>query len=228
VSGLPLPPKSLRMGGAHFAADAALVAAALADVEKLKRHAGLEESSLLLDFGCGAGRLAIGLAEVFGRIGLYRGVDVQKDLIVWAERNIGARPGFEFVTIDDANERYNPRGLASHRLPGADDSFDIVHAYSVFSHMRGGDVDAYLGEFARVLNHGGRAYFTAFVEDAVPPEVVNPPGYRRLLWFGNLHCVRYEREAFERKLSTAGFRVAHFEHGVETDGQSLYVACRGD
>jgi ubiquinone/menaquinone biosynthesis C-methylase UbiE len=214
------------MGGAHFAADEALVSAARADVEKLRRHTGLAESSRLLDFGCGAGRLAIGIAEVFGRIGLYLGIDVQEELISWARRTIGSRPGFDFALVDAVNERYNPDGVAAHRLPCPDGGFDVVYAYSVFSHMRGADVEAYLGEFARVLAQGGRAYLTAFVEDGVTAESVNPFGYGRLFWLGKLHCVRYERQAFEGMLAAAGFEVVHFEHGVETDGQSLYAVRR--
>ena len=60
--GLPLPPIELRMGGAHFREDSDFVAAAIRDVALLQRHAGLTRESRLLDWGCGAGRLAVGCA----------------------------------------------------------------------------------------------------------------------------------------------------------------------
>jgi SAM-dependent methyltransferase len=178
-----------------------------------------------LDFGSGAGRLAVGIAEAFGQIALYRGVDVQRELIDWASANLGG-PRFEFVHVDAANERYNPDGGGFVPIPADDADFDIVYAYSVFSHMRGADVRTYLGEFARILRPSGTAYLTAFVEDGVPAESVNPFGYRRLFWLGRLHCVRFERTHFEDLAKAAGFEVAHREHAVETDGQTLYVLRR--
>jgi hypothetical protein len=53
--------------------------------------------------------------------------------------------------------------------------------------------------------------------------VENPQDYLKLDWRGPLHCVRFDRDFFESLLSTAGLRVDRFEHGQETDGQSMYV-----
>src|SRR4051812_26619224 len=109
-SGVRLPPGVYRMGGAHFRRDDAFVSSAVAEVGRLEDRIGLSPSSRLLDWGCGAGRLAVGIVEKLGRIDQYHGVDVQKHLVDWAQRHLGDRPGFTFTHVDVANGRYNPAG----------------------------------------------------------------------------------------------------------------------
>ena len=220
---VPLPPPKLRMGGKHFQDDGALVARAKADVQKLVAQ-GLTKRDRVLDWGCGAGRLAIGIIETWGGIRHYTGVDVQAPLVDWARANISpGRRQFEFVHVDVANARYNPAGSTTRAIPGADGSVDAFHAYSVFSHMTSEDVQGYLAEIARLLSRRGFAWVTAFVEDDVPDEVENPADYGPLTWSGRLHCVRFNRSTFDSWISQAGLRVADFSHGTETDGQSAYV-----
>lgn len=224
--GIPLPPRVFRKGGKHFEPDSDFVSSAIHDVDRLVEIAGLTQRSVLLDWGCGAGRLAVGIAERFGRIASYRGVDVQKHPIQWAAHAFAGRDGFEFVHVDLANARYNAGGQPTARIPGEDDSVDVLYGYSVFLHMRGDDVSAYLAEIRRVLARSGRAFVTAFVEEGVEQELENPPDSGALPWSGPLHCVRYERGFFDDKVAAAGLHVAGFVHGEETDGQSLYVLAR--
>lgn len=221
--GVPLPPLPFRMGGAHFRRDEDFIAAALRDARRLGDTVGLCASSRMLDWGCGAGRLAIGVAEEFGRIAQYDGVDVQRHLIAWAARHLGTRPGFRFTHVDVASARYNPDGAPAHSIPGASSDYDVFHAYSVFSHLRAAEARAYMKEIARLLRPGGAAFITAFVEEDVPDEEENPVGYGPLTWQGPLHCVRFERRFFEDIVNDAGLHVESFAHGGETDGQSLFV-----
>lgn len=225
-SGVKLPPTVYRMGGAHFRDDDAFVSSAVAEVGRLEDAIGLSPSSRLLDWGCGAGRLAVGIAERLGRIDLYHGVDVQQHLVDWAQRHLGDRPGFTFTHVDLANPRYNPEGSPERAIPGATGDYDGFYAYSVFSHLLADDTDAYLHEVARLLRPGGRAFVTAFVEDGVPDVEENPEGYGPLTWSGPLHCVRFERRFFEGLVTGAGLEVVDLTHGQETDGQSLYVLRR--
>lgn len=211
------------MGGVHFHRDEDFVASALREVDRLADKAGLTAQSRLLDWGCGAGRLAVGVIEKYGRIGQYHGVDVQKPLIAWADRHIGNRDGFRFTHVDLANARYNPAGRRARTIPGGSGEFDVFYAYSVFSHLTGEDTRLYLQEIGRLLTGGGRAFVTAFVEDDVENEAENPPGYGPMTWSGPLHCVRYRREFFDKMVADAGLSVVVHEHGQETDGQSLYV-----
>ena len=181
----------------------------------------------LLEIGCGAGRLPIGLLGSDVAVDEYWGVDVREDVVRWCQRHITARnPSFHFVHVDAQNARYDPDGRAignDFRLPVESGSFDVIYLYSVFSHMLSDDVRAYLSEFDRLLGPDGRVFFTGFVEDNVPDASVNPGNYR-MAWHGPLHCVRYERSYLEELAAEAGSRIDRLDHAIETDGQSgLYM-----
>jgi SAM-dependent methyltransferase len=181
----------------------------------------------VLEIGCGAGRLPIGLLGSDVAVDEYWGVDVREDVVRWCQRHITARnPSFHFVHVDAQNARYDPDGRAignDFRLPVESGSFDVIYLYSVFSHMLSDDVRAYLSEFDRLLGPDGRVFFTGFVEDNVPDASVNPGNYR-MAWHGPLHCVRYERSYLEELAAEAGSRIDRLDHAIETDGQSgLYM-----
>lgn len=219
-----LPPAELRMGGKHFLDDNEFVRSAIRDVKRLRRTAGLTLNSTLLDWGCGAGRLAVGIRNNFpeGRIKRYQGVDVQESLIDWASKNLKA-PGFDFTYIDIFNDRYNPSGVKMHTLASDAGSVDIVYAYSVFSHMTEEDTAEYLKLIKNVLMDDGKAFITCFVEENVPDWAENPEGYGPFQWEGRLHCALFNRHHFESLVQAAGLAVDRFQYGRETDGQSLYV-----
>jgi SAM-dependent methyltransferase len=224
AAGTPLPPLAYRMGGRHFRQDRDFEAAARSEVRKLESF-GLGPTSRILDWGCGAGRLAVGIQDRFGRLDQYHGVDVQRPLIEWARRHL-RREGFEFSHVDIANGRYNPNGLPETYIPGVDSDYDFFYAFSVFSHMGRSEAEPYLAEIFRLLRNDGVAYFTAFVEQGVAAEAENPTGYGPMKWAGPLHCVRYEETYFEDMLKGAGFVIEHHGHATEADGQSLYITRR--
>jgi SAM-dependent methyltransferase len=220
-AGVPLPPVQLRMGGKHFVDNAEFVRTATRDVDRLAGH-GLSRESRLIDWGCGAGRLAVGILERWGGIARYDGIDVQKHLVGWANRNL-ASDTVRFQSVDVANARYNLDGSPERYIPGKTGDYDALYGYSVLSHMDSAEVVSYLAEIRRLIKPGGFAWVTAFVEDDVPDETVNPARYGFLAWRGALHCVRFSRRFFEAAVCDADLSVDHFEHGRETDGQSLYV-----
>ncbi len=223
--GVHLPPRHMRLCGPRFRDDEVFLSSAIREAERLIEWCGLTSGSRLLDIGCGPGRLATGVLKRLGGVEDYHGVDVKRDVIEWCQRHIARRDDrFRFTFIDVANVRYNPGGAdldRGFRLPAGDQSTDVINLYSVFSHMTSDHIQVYLREFRRVLRPAGRIFLTAFVEEQVSAEEVNPPDYRRE-WSGALHCVRYERAHFERMLGTAGMTVLRFEYGQETDGQSAY------
>jgi cyclopropane fatty-acyl-phospholipid synthase-like methyltransferase len=219
---LVLPPGKYRMGGAHFKDDTAFIATAVNDVKRLADYCGLTTASSLLDWGCGVGRLAVGVREHFGHIRDYHGVDVQPELISWADKNL-AGPGYRFTYVDVSNERYNPDGSPDRTVASDPGSVDVFYAYSVFSHMNDLDTPAYLKLIAQALSPGGKAMVTCFVEEDVAGWEENPAGYGPLDWQGRLHCTRFAREHFESHVTAARLAVDRFEYGQETDGQSLYV-----
>lgn len=222
---LVLPPGRFRMGGEHFKDDTQFIATAVRDVKRLQDYTGLNENSRLLDWGCGAGRLAVGIRAHLNRIEDYHGVDVQPELIEWANENL-ASPGYRFTCVDVSNERYNPDGTPERTLAASTGTVDVLYAYSVFSHMNDEDTQGYLGLIAEALVPDGKAFVTCFVEEDVPDWVENPEGYGPLEWKGRLHCTRFSRRHFEDNVNAAGLAVDRFEYGRETDGQSLYILRR--
>jgi SAM-dependent methyltransferase len=223
--GVVLPAKHLRLGGKEFKDDRFFLASARSEARRLIERCGFTPGQRALDFGCGVGRLPIGMLAEFGETTGYEGVDVDEDCVRWCKRHIERRhPGFHFHRIDAANRRYNPEGRTGCDLPFERQTFDVIYLYSVFSHMLVDDVNGYLQQFARILKPTGCVFLTAFVEEGVPDVSENPEGYR-MQWSGPLHCVRYKRSFFEDLLRRAGFRMKHFEYGRETDGQSaIYCA----
>jgi ubiquinone/menaquinone biosynthesis C-methylase UbiE len=223
-AGVALPPPELRAGGEHFQDDDAFWTSGKAEADRLRQRFGLARTTSMLEVGCGAGRLAIGLRAEVGPMERYVGIDVSPEVIRWCRQYIERDvPTMRFVQMDTQNSRYRPDGRAlskDDRLPVASQSIDVVYLYSVFSHMRADDVRWYLHEFRRVLAPSGAVFLTAFIEDDVERESVNPAGYGSRQWQGPLHCVRFSRMYFEQLVREAGLQFDEVEHGTETDGQS--------
>jgi SAM-dependent methyltransferase len=163
-----VPPRSLRfVGGGEFRQVGELHAGLI------RAHTGLGEGAGVLDVGCGVGRIAIALIPVLGPQGRYDGFDIVPEAIRWCRAEITSRhPNFRFQLADVRNGRYNPRGGVAperYRFPFPDDSFDLVVATSLFTHMRPAETANYLRESRRVLKDGGSLYTTWFL-------VGEPPG----------------------------------------------------
>jgi len=124
------------------------------------RNNGLERRHHMLEIGCGnlrAGRHFI----KFLRAGHYTGVDISPEILLAAQ---------ETIVTDELQDKV-PRlfvvsgsGLAF--LP--DESFDVVHAHSVFSHTPLGVIEAYLAAVYRLLQPGGFFDFTYHHTDQEP------------------------------------------------------------
>jgi SAM-dependent methyltransferase len=149
----------------------------------LLRHYGLGTDTRLLEIGCGIGRLAyeLGNRSLGGgpnpvlTNGRYDGFDISARAIAWLNEHYSpVLPNFSFTHIDVANSRYNPSGrgsAATTRFPFADASYDMVCAFSVFTHMIGHEITWYLTETRRLLTRNGRAVVTVFAigEDDTDP-----------------------------------------------------------
>lgn len=215
LDGVTLPPKNMRPCGPNFQDDEFYLESAKKEADRLVENLGLSKTSSLLDVGSGPGRLAIGILRRVGEIEKFRGVDVAESSVLWGQKHITSEhPNFQFVHIDVENRRYNPDGTGKDsalRFPFADDEFDIITLYSVFTHMLTDGVRSYLEDFRRILRPDGRIYLTAFLEDGVPDVEENPQGYLGREWKGDLHYVRYNREFFEKLLDDSGFSFDGFD-----------------
>jgi len=71
-------------------------------------------------------------------------VDLNQSCIEVCRERFGSQPELTFITNDGRS------------LPVADESMDLIWSFGGFVHFDPRDVDAYLGEFRRVLRPGGR------------------------------------------------------------------------
>jgi len=145
TDGLPLPPASLRaqIGPRH--ADAAFFlrsgkqhADLVRDVLR-EQGAEIEDLGALLDWGCGCGRVLrqwSGLpgARVFG-------CDINPKMIQWCAANLD----FAEVSVTELEPP----------LPYADSTFDLIYAFSVFTHLSEQLQQEWMSECLRVLRPGG-------------------------------------------------------------------------
>lgn len=109
---------------------------------------GLTGGEFLVDLGCGSGRLAVRLAPTLKDTGRYLGLDVNRSLILEAERQVrrvGAKAHVRFEVITDPI------------LPLADQSVDFITAFSVVTHIDLEDAFNYFNEIRRTLKPEGRA-----------------------------------------------------------------------
>jgi SAM-dependent methyltransferase len=98
----------------------------------------------ILDFGCGVGRISLPFFFKYGRP--THCVDVDKKCIAYLKETI---PGANPTEIP-----YDPP------TPFADNSFDVVYAVSVWTHLPPDKSDAWLREIKRILIPGGLALIT--------------------------------------------------------------------
>lgn len=118
----------------------------------LVRHYGLPQDGMLVDVGCGSGRLAKPLSAWLK--GRYLGIDLVPALVDHA-RKIAARPDWRFQVIDHIS------------IPEADEQADVVCFFSVLTHLLHEQSYWYLEEAKRVLKPGGRIVFS-FLEFREP------------------------------------------------------------
>ena len=137
-----------------------------ADAIDLEHHGLLQQSTRLLDLGCGNGRLAIALTEST-LLQSYNGVDPVIESIEFCKWAFAPYERvFNFQWIDVFNEYYTPNGgddPAQFKLPFAPEQFDTVVASSLFTHLGSAEVCRnYLTEIHRVLANDGKLFCSWF------------------------------------------------------------------
>jgi SAM-dependent methyltransferase len=143
TDGLPLPPRRLMVRVAGTADADWFLRGGRAGYGAIGAHVDLQAVRDVLDFGCGCGRVIRYFGEHSG--GVF-GSDVDRDAVAWCRDNL------RFA-------RFETNGLAPP-LAFADESFDLVYALSVFTHLTDDLQLAWRDELRRVLRPGGRLLIT--------------------------------------------------------------------
>lgn len=129
----------------------------------------LRRESAVLELACGHGRAAHGLLHYLRSPGLYRGFDVDRRQVELARELIQSiAPNFQFEWADIYSRETNPSGVElaeSFVFPYEDESFDVVFAASLFTHLLPAATERYFRESRRVLRPGGRILFSFFLLD---------------------------------------------------------------
>jgi SAM-dependent methyltransferase len=159
--GLPVPPEELRflVSGipgypvADFLSMGKLCAGRIQ--EGLRKH-GVDVASLgaILDFGCGCGRTIRQFANLNGT--KVYGTDYNPLLIRWC------RPNLAFAEFG-LNQLAPP-------LAYPDQTFGLVYAFSVFTHLPEPLQFAWMAELTRILRPGGYLAFSTQPERSLPDD----------------------------------------------------------
>ena len=165
----------------------------------LLRSRGLRDEHLVVDVGCGSGRLACQLAP-FPNL-RYIGSDVVPRLLTYAT-DLCRRPDWKFVHTDGT------------KIPCADGMADFVCFFSVFTHLPQEDIYRYFREAHRILKPGGLLVMS-FLEFRVPLHwntfIASVDGTREE---GHLNQF-IERDALHAWALHAGFEIRGI-HGGDT------------
>lgn len=145
---LPLPPREIWEN--IYATQEEYLAVGRKDVDTLRallhnHQASIQPGHKVMELGCATGRL-LRWFQREAEQGEFWGLDINATYIAWCQQHLS--PPFHFATT-----------TTFPHLPFSDDTFDLIYAGSVFSHVSE-LVDAWFLELRRILKAGGRLYIT--------------------------------------------------------------------
>ena len=223
--GLPVPPPRLivRVAGTPdptwFLESGRLAAEAISSALS-RAELRLEDTGALLDFGCGCGRVTRRWAGVNGTE--IHGADRSGRAVEWCRVNL---PFARFVSNDLAPP-----------LPHGDETFDLVYALSVFTHLPEELQLAWIDELGRVLRPRGALLLTTHggrYRDRLTPLERERFDRGRLVvrWpeaAGSNLCSAFHPPAYVRERLAARFEIVDFvpEGAAGNPHQDLYLLRR--
>jgi SAM-dependent methyltransferase len=164
----------------------------------------LDDMEAIMDFGCGCGRIVRWFADLSQT--QVDGCDYNHDLIEWCNENL------PFM---------NARETAlAPPLPYPDQSFDLIYAFSVFTHLSVELADLWMEELHRVTKPDGLLWFTihgdSYRDRLLPEQKASFDAGEIVVWFPEIEgtnlCGAYWPErSVQRMLGTRFEGLAHFD-----------------
>ncbi|HWN11938.1 MAG TPA: class I SAM-dependent methyltransferase [Pyrinomonadaceae bacterium] len=110
----------------------------------------------ILDFGGNVGGFLVGAG---GRINPdnYWCIDLNRNAI---ERGSAQSPRAHFVHYNRYSSQFNPDGVRYHPIPDCGVKFDVIVAFSIFTHTHVNEVIELVGQLRQMLAPGGVVAFT--------------------------------------------------------------------
>lgn len=175
-NGIAIPPARLRyrVHGALDRDSFLLVGQKVAtDIKSLLQIVGRDISyfSNILDFGCGSARVMRHL--IGGRAHQFTGTDVDPEVIQWCQKSI--------IGVNWHNNEYLPPTQYSNN------SFDLIYAISVFTHLDEKYQTAWLNELYRIASVGAILIFTVHGEPIIETASLTPEQQAKLEKVGFLY-----------------------------------------
>ena len=173
-----------------------------------RRQRGLADSARILDFGCGCGRVIRHVHAAAPESRLH-GTDYNAALVQWCRRHL------PFATFS-SNELAPP---TRH----ADDSFDLIYAFSVFTHLTEPLQHAWLAELRRILAPCGYLILTThgdrYLEKLSGEDRARYLRGAMVVWSGESagqnRCATFHPPAWVRDVMAPRAGLAVLEHVVE-------------
>jgi SAM-dependent methyltransferase len=222
ATGLPLPPASLREWVAgttdlHWFLEGGKLGAQTILSILAKHNIELEKLESVLDFGCGCGRVIRHL-HLYEAVRLH-GTDCNQAAIVWCDENLNFA---EFGT----NRLEPPTRYRRH-------SFDLIYAFSVFTHLTESLQATWMHEMRRILKPLGLLIITVhgdYYLQHIP--LSEQAGYQRGALVvtgeeavGQNQCLAYHPEPYVRNILAKDFEVVDFfpEGALGNPRQDAYL-----
>jgi len=116
----------------------------------------------ILDFGCNVGNY-LNHATPFIDPANYVGLDLNENALTLARAR---HPEARFVHYNRRHQSYNPNGVEGLRAADVlNEKFDVIIAYSVFTHATVTETKTQLDDLRELLNPGGCILFTMWSDD---------------------------------------------------------------
>ena len=208
IDGLPVPPPKLVFDVAgtedldwFFTAGKLGMGAIIKILEK--HDIDIHKMDMVLDFGCGIGRVLRHFRGIEGPI--FHGTDYNPKLIRWAKRNL------KFA-------RFNVNQLVGP-LPYKDNQFDLIYVLSVFTHLTEDQGHFWIRELTRITKPGGFLYITTHGKKHYWPQIgsADRPKFLKgeLVVYttqkaGTNECSAFHPEKYMRRVLAKDLKVVDF------------------